>query len=250
VVSRRRLLAGSGAALLALPLGSTLLAACDDDTGSDAGGGTSDPTGTDPDPDGAGPVTNPDEALARLVAGNVRYEAGLSAYPNQETWRRDELVGGQDPFAVIVTCSDSRVPPNLVFDQGLGDLFVARLPGNAVITQVIGAAEYAVEEFGCKLVMVLGHDKCGAVEATVEVVETNTEPPGDIGSLVDPIRPAVEAVEHDPGDLVENAVRENVLLGVQRLDGVPLLAEHVEAGELVVVGAVYSLETGRVEIIT
>ncbi len=158
------------------------------------------------------PAINGDEALKKLIGGNKFYVAGKSRHPHQTIERRTELAKGQNPFAVILGCSDSRVPPEILFDQGLGDLFVVRVAGNVVDNAVQGSIEYAVEELGVPLIMVLGHERCGAVKAAVDVVEKGGELPGQIETIIDKIKPAVEKVKGKPGDLLENAINENVLM--------------------------------------
>ncbi len=196
----------------------------------------------------------PDAVLARLIAGNDRFVAGT---PSLLTRRRPEdfakLAEGQTPQAVIVACADSRVAPELIFDQGVGDLFVVRVAGNVVEGAgpvVKGSVEYAVAELGSRLILVLGHSACGAVKAAVAHVEKRDELPGAIEGLVDLIRPAAREVAGKPGDTVENAIRANVRLSVRRIKGLdPILAKAVAAGELKVVGGVYDLATGKVEIL-
>ena len=195
------------------------------------------------------------EALARLRAGNARFVAGHSRLESLlHQTRRDELVAGQTPFAVVIGCSDSRVPVELVFDQGLGDLFVIRVAGNVVAPSQIGSVEFAAEQFGCQLVVVLGHTGCGAVQATLDELR---RPSGrrspNLSSIVDRIRPAVEAllatelVRDDPA-LAREAVRSNVRFAAGGLrHGSAILERLTGAGALVVVGAEYDLQTGVVE---
>ncbi len=200
-------------------------------------------------------MTSAQEALELLRAGNRRFVNGelddvavaSRAYPSR-------LVSGQHPLAVVLACSDSRVPVELVFDQGFGNLFVIRVAGNVAAPTPIGSIEYAVEQFGTPLVVVLGHSQCGAVMATLE--ELAGEPakvsPG-LRAIVDRVRPGVEPVLDADGDfadpqVVEEAVRANVLWSVRRLSlGSRVLEKLIDAGELIVVGARYSIETGRVE---
>ncbi len=192
------------------------------------------------------PAVSAESALRKLLDGNARYVSAGPAYPNQTVARRTEIIKGQHPFAIIVGCSDSRVPPEIIFDQGLGDLFVVRLPGHVVIDEVLGSIEYAVEHLGTRLVMVLGHERCGAVEAVVKGAEAS----GHIGSLVKAIKPAVDRAKSRPGDLLENAIRENVAMTVVGLQSsLPLLAHQVKDGGLKIVGAYYSLDDGKVTII-
>jgi carbonic anhydrase len=182
----------------------------------------------------------------KLIKGNKRYIDAKQTHPNQTARRRMEIAKGQHPFAAILTCSDSRVPPEIIFDQGLGDLFVIRLAGNILDDAASGSLEYAVEHLGVKYIMVLGHERCGAVDATVK----GGEAPGHIGSLVNAIQPAVDKVRNLPGDLVDNAVRANVAMVVEQLkSSAPILTEHVKKGDLTVKGAYYHLDDGAVEIL-
>ena len=195
------------------------------------------------------PVANADEALQRLLEGNQRYTANKSTDVNESKSRRVELAQGQNPFATIFSCVDSRVPPELVFDRGLGDLFVIRTAGQVIDNAVLGSLQYGVAELKIPLLMVLGHEKCGAVKATVEAVENNATAEAEINWLVNGIRPAVEEAKAQPGDLLDNAVKANVLLTVEHLKGSSILSEALEKGELKIVGARYDLDTGVVEVI-
>jgi len=143
---------------------------------------------------------------------------------------------------------DSRVPPELVFDRGLGDLFVVRTAGQALDNAGLGSIEFGVEELNIPLVMVLGHQKCGAVAATIEVLEKKAEAHDQIRTLVELIKPAVEKVKNKPGDLLDNAIRANIALGVDKLKTTPILTEHLEKGKMKIVGAYYNLDTGVVDI--
>jgi carbonic anhydrase len=194
-------------------------------------------------------------ALERLRAGNQRFAAGLRSPDTQPSHaKRAELAAGQEPFAVILGCSDSRVPAEIVFDQGLGDLFVIRVAGNIVAPSQVGSVEFAVSQYGTRLVVVLGHSQCGAVGATVEQL---LRPTGDqsrnIRSIVDRIRPSVEGLletelRHQPDALIQKAVRANVRTSVNQLrHGSALLEDLVENDGLLIVGAEYSLATGVVE---
>lgn len=185
-----------------------------------------------------------DEAWRRLDEGNQRFASGHGRAVADCSARRAELVKGQQPFAVIVSCSDSRVGPEIVFDQGLGDLFVIRTAGEVVDDETMGSIEYAVEHLGSPLIVVLGHSGCGAVTAAVE----GGSPPGHIGSVTRAIRPAVEETRGQPGDKVDNAVCQNVRDVVRQLhEDKPILSECVHEGRLKIVGARYDLATGRVE---
>jgi carbonic anhydrase len=196
-------------------------------------------------------INNSDEALQKLINGNKLYMAGKSRHPHQTLERRVEVAQGQKPFAVILGCSDSRVPPEILFDQGLGDLFVIRVAGNVVDDAVQGSIEYAVEELGVPLIMVLGHEKCGAVKAAVDVFEKGGKLPGQIETVVDKIKPAVQKVKGQPGNLLDNAIKANVVMVVGQLKASePILAKFVKEGRLKVVGANYELDSGIVKIVT
>jgi carbonic anhydrase len=193
-------------------------------------------------------VTNADEALARLLEGNQRYAANTSTGLNESEARRIEVAKGQKPFATILGCVDSRVPPELVFDRGLGDLFVIRTAGQVLDNAVLGSLEFGVAELHIPLLLVLGHEKCGAVKATLEAVESNSTAEADINWLVEGIRPAVEKVHGQAGDALDNAVKANIELTVNRLKSSAILAEAMEKGELKIIGARYDLDTGLVDV--
>ncbi len=198
----------------------------------------------------AEPAVTPAAALAQLLAGNHRFVTGHARHPHQTLADLHKLAAGQHPFAITVGCADSRVPPELLFDQGLGDLFDNRVAGNIVDDLLLGSIEFAVEEFGCPLIVVLGHERCGAIKATIEAIETGAGAPGHIGTIVDALRPIVTPVLHRPGDVVENAVCANIHAQATQLTAhSELLAEHVRAGELRIVGARYDLDTGRVTLV-
>lgn len=188
---------------------------------------------------------NGKQVLRRLIASNRRYAAGRARNPNQTPEVRQQLAEGQQPMAVVITCADSRVSPEILFDRGLGELFVIRVAGNIASDAVIGSVEYAVEYLGVQLIVVLGHSSCGAVTAAVQ----GGEAPGHLIRLVEAIQPAVDRVEGREGDRVENAIRENVVMVVEQLRASePFLDKRVTGGELEVVGAYYNLETGLVEL--
>ena len=195
------------------------------------------------------------EALDRLRAGNRRFVAGVrSSDTLTSPTRRSELATGQEPFAIILGCSDSRVPAEIVFDQGLGDLFVIRVAGNIVAASQIGSVEFAAERFGTRLVAVLGHSQCGAVLATLEELQQPTDSQSrNLRSIVDRVRPSVEALlatdlRHDPEALMRHAVRANVRVSASHLrHGSDVLEQLIEKNRLLVVGAEYSLETGVVD---
>lgn len=195
------------------------------------------------------------EALRRLREGNRRFVNGErlhDALPSQA--RRDEILAGQNPFAVIIGCSDSRVPVELVFDQGLGDLFVVRVAGNIVAPSQIASVEFAAERFGVRLVVVLGHTRCGAVQATLEELRRPAAKQSKyLHSIVDRIRPSVEELlgtdlEQDPEALLRRAERANVRVSADHLrHGSDILEQLIREKGLLVVGAEYALETGVVE---
>ena len=190
----------------------------------------------------------PELALQKLMEGNLRYAEGNASHPHQSPERRAELISGQHPFAVILGCSDSRIPPELIFDQGLGDVFVIRTAGEVVDNASLASIEYAVDHLGVPLVMVLGHDSCGAVTAAVQGGEAE----GHLGSLMDFIRPAVEQAREagEGSDLLNGSIDNNVFNIVEALkSSQPVLSEKVEAGELMILGARYRLDSGLVEIL-
>jgi carbonic anhydrase len=194
------------------------------------------------------------EALARLRAGNQRFVANESTAANLDAAHRAHLVAGQQPFAIILGCSDSRVPAEFVFDQGFGDLFVIRVAGNIIAPSLVGSVEFAAARFGTRLVVVLGHTHCGAVIATVEeMMGSAPSPSRNLRDIVDRIRPSVATVlaaggEDDPQAVVRSAIRANVRAAVDHLKhGSALLENLVQSAGLRIVGAEYSLETGVVE---
>ncbi len=186
------------------------------------------------------------QMLKKLLDGNQRCSACEPQHPRQDARRRKELTKGQKPFAVVVGCSDSRIAPEIIFDQGLGDIFVVRVAGNIVDNVALGSIEYAVEHLGCKLVVVLGHGKCGAVTAAIE----GGEAPGHIEAVLKPIRPAIRKAQKLDGDLVDNAIRCNVDLVAKKIKTAkPILSEMVEKGEVEVIPAYYDINTGKVDIL-
>jgi len=184
-----------------------------------------------------------DEALDRLIEGNGRFVSFRLQHPNRGPETRAEVAKGQNPFAIVVGCSDSRVPPEIIFDQGIGDIFVVRTAGNVVDDLALGSIEYAVERLRVPLIVVMGHKRCGAVEATVKGVDA----PGHIKQVIETIRPVIETAKDRPGDIVENAVKANIESTVAKLNNSrPILASKVRSGKLKVVGAYYDLDDGRV----
>jgi carbonic anhydrase len=191
----------------------------------------------------------PDQALVLLKEGNARFITDTPLHGAQDRAQRLAIARGQTPFAVIVGCSDSRVPPELLFDRGLGELFIVRNAGNTIDAAAFGSIEYAVAELGIPLIVVLGHERCGAVQAAVAVVKDDATFPGGIGQMIQPILPAVLHAQHQEGDLLDNAMRENVRGIVMRLQTSPepILLEPLEAGRLRIVGARYDLDDGTVD---
>ncbi|MEH2289283.1 carbonic anhydrase [Nostoc sp.] len=189
---------------------------------------------------------NPDAALQKLMDGNQRFIQHHPQYPDQSALRLQEVAQAQHPFATILSCADSRVPAEIVFDQGIGDIFDVRIAGNIATHEAIGSIEYAVVLLGSPLLMVMGHERCGAVTAAVQ----NQSLLGDISTFVKAIKPAVTKVKDQSGDAVENAVVANVQYQIERLKQSKLLTEQVESGKLKIVGGRYDLDTGKVSIIT
>ncbi len=190
------------------------------------------------------PAVAPAEAISKLKEGNGRYTSGNLQHPAQTTERRTELAKSQHPFAVILSCSDSRVPPEIVFDQGLGDLFVVRVAGNVIDDESLGSIEYAVDHLGVRLILVLGHQSCGAVKAAKETIAAKGKAPGHIQSLVTAIKPAVEATVN--GDL-DATIKANVKHVADALrSSTPILKGKVDSGEMKVIGGYYNLDTGAV----
>jgi carbonic anhydrase len=192
----------------------------------------------------------PDQALERLKRGNRDFLSGRTVEGDARGRRRLEIARAQYPFAVLVSCSDSRVPPELLFGRGLGELFIIRNAGNTIDTVAMGSLEYAVAELNVPLVVVMGHERCGAVAAAVSVVENGATFPGSIGRMVEPIVPAVlEAKRRAAPDLLDASVRANVSRTVGRLRefSEPMVLDRIKAGRLKVVGARYDLDDGSVD---
>ena len=195
------------------------------------------------------------EALDRLREGNHRFVSGVRSVESlMSQLRRGELVEGQEPFAVILGCSDSRVPVEMIFDQGLGDLFVIRVAGNIVAASQVGSVEFAAARFGTRLVVVLGHTRCGAIQATLDELQRPSDTQSrNLRSIVDRVRPSVEGLlatelRHNPEALAKEAIRSNVRVSANYLrHGSEILEQLIQNDSLLVVGAEYSLETGAVE---
>ena len=194
------------------------------------------------------------DALRRLREGNARFVADVRSHATDlSRSHRGDLAAGQEPFAIILGCSDSRVPAEIVFDQGLGDLFVIRVAGNIVAPSQIGSVEFAAAKFNTRLVVVLGHSRCGAVTETLEQLQRPSSQSRNLYSIVDRVRPSVEALlatdlRHDPEALIRDAVRANVRVSASQLrHGSELLESLIAREGLLVVGAEYSLESGVVD---
>ncbi len=187
-----------------------------------------------------------EEALQILKQGNERFVAGKLEHPNQTTQRREEVIPGQNPFAIVLTCSDSRTPPEIIFDRGIGDLFIIRTAGNIADDVAVGSMEIAVEEFGVPLIMVLGHQNCGAIKSAMKEADYS----GCIPNIINRIKPAVQLAQGQPGNPQDNTAKSNVKLVVDQLKrSKPILSQGVEEGKLKIVGAYYWFDDGKVEII-
>ncbi|MEG4270749.1 MULTISPECIES: carbonic anhydrase [unclassified Microcoleus] len=233
MISRRNLMLRAGTGMLAASLAPAFLQA--EAAKAEA---ISDLTPTD---------ITPNSALKKLMEGNERYIEQKRTFPDQARSRVVEVAQGQHPFATILACSDSRVAPEIIFDQGLGDLFDIRVAGNFLDDVVLGNIEYATLELGVPLLVILGHERCGAVKAALD----GKAVPGHISTLVAAIKPAVDSTKGQTGDAWDNAVRANVKMNVNKLQSSsPILAEAVKGGKLKVVGGRYDLDSGKVEIIS
>jgi carbonic anhydrase len=187
----------------------------------------------------------PAVALQMLIAGNARFVSRLRQDPNQDLARVTEVAQTQKPFAAILGCADSRFPAEIIFDRGIGDLFVCRVAGNVCTPEEKGSIEFGTLVLGAKVIMVVGHESCGAVKAAV----AGAPVPGQIGSLIDAIKPAVDSTRLLPGDRVENAVKANIVLQAKRVKASPVISQLILQGKLLVVGGYYDLDTGLVTII-
>lgn len=191
-------------------------------------------------------AVDPGKALAALIEGNRRYQTVHLKHPHESARRRVEVAAGQHPIAAVLSCSDSRVPPEIVFDQGLGDLFVVRVAGNIIDDVVLGSLEYAVEHLGVPLIVVMGHHKCGAIQAAVQGGTTHDH----VDSLLAALKPRVDAVRPEGGDVVAHAVVANVRAVTAQLGASePVLHPAIAGHKLRVIGAVYDLDSGKVEIL-
>ena len=192
-------------------------------------------------------VLSPDAALDRLRKGNQRYVEGISRRHDFKH-EREALVGGQNPYAAILSCADSRIAPEYAFDSGRGDLFVCRVAGNFANDDTVASMEYAISVLSVPLILVLGHDACGAVDATIKSIKDNTTLPGHLPSLVAALAPAVKGVSQQKGNLLDNAIRQNVIDNIAKLkSATPILSAAVEQKKLRVVGGIYRLKDGKID---
>ncbi len=195
---------------------------------------------------GQSEMPSSDEALAMLLDGNKRFTDAMLAHPNQDAEQRVRLGGGQAPFAAVLACADSRVPPEVLFDQGLGDLFVVRVAGNIINDQLLGSLEYAALHLHTPVIMVMGHTDCGAIGA----VASGAELEGHIASLIPAIQPSVDKARDMDGDLVDNACREVAKATAEQLrTSEPIMSDLVAAGKLKIVAGFYDLKSGVIEIL-
>ena len=195
-------------------------------------------------------VLSPDAALNRLMKGNSRYVKGNS-HRHDFAHEREALSGGQNPFAAVLSCADSRIAPEYCFDTARGDLFVCRVAGNFASDEIVASLEYAVVVLNTPLILVLGHEACGAVDATIKSLKDGSTLPGHLPSLVAAIKPAVEGVQDQDGDVLTKAIRRNVTLNVEKLKTTaPILSAAAGDKKISVVGGVYKLRTGRVELLS
>jgi carbonic anhydrase len=194
-------------------------------------------------------ILSPDAALKRLMMGNERYVEGVSRRHDFKH-EREALSRGQNPFAGILSCADSRIAPEYAFDTARGDLFVCRVAGNFLNTDMVASFEYAVSVLNTPLLMVLGHESCGAVDAALKSIRDGTTLPGHLPSLVEAIGPAVKDTQGKPGDALANAIKQNVALNVEKLKAAtPIVEMFVSEKKVRVVGAVYNLEDGSIELL-
>jgi carbonic anhydrase len=227
--TRRRLLLGASAAGLLW-----------------AGGVQAKETRTPPKP---GNVISPDAALKRLKDGNERYVEGVTRR-HDFRHEREALAGGQNPYAAILSCADSRIAPEYAFDSARGDLFVCRVAGNFATDETLASLEYGVAVLNVPLILVLGHDACGAIDATIKSIKDGTTLPGHLPTLVAGLTPAVKAMLEHGGNLLDNSIRQNVLDNVSKLKAAtPILSAAVENKKLKVVGGIYRLKNGEVDMI-
>lgn len=190
------------------------------------------------------------ESLKKLVEGNQRFAQGKSIHPNRSEELRSALLDGQNPYAVVISCSDSRVPVEIIFDVGLGDIFVIRTAGQVLSNETMGSLEYAVHDLGVKFVMIMGHDNCGAVKSALNAYQTNQELTPNLKALLNHIYPVFEKMKNTGKTTLADAVLLNIQYQVEDLlNKDEYLARQVKENKIMIVGAKYSLDTGLVEII-
>jgi carbonic anhydrase len=189
---------------------------------------------------------SPDVALQKLMEGNQRFVKHLPRHPQQTQARLHEVAQAQHPFATVLSCADSRVPAEIIFDRGIGDIFDVRVAGNIVTPEVMGSIEYAVVLLETPVLMVLGHERCGAVTAAVK---GESLPNSQIDTFVKAIKPALERAKNKSGDAVDNGVIANVEYQIEKLEQAPLLSERVNSGKLKIVGGRYDLDTGEIKLV-
>jgi len=199
-----------------------------------------------PEPAIADNNITPQAALQKLIDGNKRFVERRRQNPNQTLARVTEVAQTQRPYAAILGCADSRFPSEIIFDVGIGDIFVCRVAGNVATPEEKGSLEFGTLVLGSKVLMVVGHERCGAVKAAIE----GGSLPGQIGSLTAAIKPAVETSKSQPGDKVENAVKENVRLQIENLKKSPVISQLIQEGKLIVTGGYYDLDTGAVSMVS
>lgn len=201
---------------------------------------------TFPEPAVAQNDLTPDQCLQKLMEGNQRFVNKKRQNPHQDFAHITEVAKGQKPFASILGCADSRFPSEMIFDQGFGDLFVCRVAGNVATPEEVGSLEFGSLVLGTKVLVVVGHERCGAVEATIK----GTQVPGQIASLIDAIKPALERAEGQSGERLENVCKANVMLQVEKLKSSPVIAQLIQEDKLKVVGGYYDLDTGAITLLS
>jgi carbonic anhydrase len=195
-----------------------------------------------PEPAVAQNDMTPAQALQRLMDGNQRFANGKVENPRRDRARLAEVAKTQTPFAAILSCADSRVPSEMIFDQGFGDLFICRVAGNIATPEEIGSLEFGTLVLGAKVIMVMGHKRCGAVDATIKGAQV----PGRIATLLDAIKPSLNNLDSQTGDQLENATKANVLYQIEKLKSSPVISQLIQEGKLKIAGGYYDLDTGSV----
>lgn len=188
----------------------------------------------------------PEQTLQELMKGNQRFVNGKRTSPHQDRARLAEVAKTQKPFAAILSCADSRVPSEIIFDQGFGDLFICRIAGNVATPEEIGSLEFGTLVLGAKVVMVMGHERCGAVDATIKGAQV----PGQIATLLDAIKPALKLSSTQTGDELEKGIKANVLFQMEQLKASPVISSLIQEGKLTLVGGYYDLDTGAVTMVS